>query len=68
MLKPIPKLRQISIISKKLGFLSEKFENLPAAIDFNNFAWNFAHVFFLVIVKSVKNECVETSYFLHFCK
>ena len=38
MQKPIPKLRLISIISKKLAFLSEKFENLTATIDFNIFA------------------------------
>ena len=54
----------------------------PTAIEFNIFCWNFAHVFYLVmstkgcvgffvcrswvINKSVKNECVETRYFLIF--
>ena len=59
----IPKLRQICIISKKPGFLSEKLKTLraPSTIGFNNFCWNFAHVLYLVM--STK-ECVR---FLLFC-
>ena len=51
MQNPIPKLRQTSIISKKPGFLSEKWKlwRAPTTKEFNIFCWNFAHVFYLVM-------------------
>ena len=48
----MPSLRQTSIISKKLGFLSEKnknFDELKLAQSLIFFCWNFAHIFCLVM-------------------
>ena len=73
----IPKLKQISIISKKPAFLSKKLKlwRTPTTIDFIIFFWNFPHVFYLAMStmfrswvrnKSVKNKYVETRLFLIF--
>ena len=54
MQNPIPKLWQAFIISKEPVFLSEKLKTWASAtIEFNNFCWNFAHVFYLAM--STKN-------------
>ena len=71
---PIPKLRQISIISKKQVFFVWQ---APTTIDVNIFCWNFAHVFYLVMSTEgcarfflfcldLETKCVETMSFLIF--
>ena len=48
---PIPRLRQMSVISKILGFCLKNWQLWRAltTIEFNIFCWNFAHVFYLIM-------------------
>ena len=48
MQNPIQKFKQSSTVFERPGFLSEKLKT-PGTRGFNNFYWNFAHIFDLTI-------------------
>ena len=49
MQNPMQKYRQSSNVFEKPGILSKnwKFWRAPTTIEFNNFCWNFAHIFYI---------------------